>query len=64
MLYKTNTPLKQQYATYVYLKIPCSLHVQIITLLSADPEANCFPAEYNIVFNTTKGTMADTRQRA
>ena len=30
--------------TYVYFKIPSSLFVHIITLLSAPPEANRFPA--------------------
>lgn len=52
VLYKTSTLVMhlQAHYTYVYLKIPCSLDVQIITLLSAEPEANCFPAEYNHVF--------------
>lgn len=43
MLSKINKSVKHLYDTYVYLKIPCSLDVQIITLLSAEPEANCFP---------------------
>lgn len=63
MLYKINTSMTHLYDTYVYLKIPCSLDVQIITLLSAEPEANCFPVEYNHVFSMmTIGIMADTRQ--
>lgn len=31
--------------TYVYFKIPSSLDVQMMMLLSADPEANLLPAE-------------------
>lgn len=55
LLYKTNALVMrlQVYDTHVYLKIPCSLEVQIITLLSAEPEANCFPAECNHVFTMT-----------
>lgn len=54
---------KHLYDTYVYLKIPCSLDVHIITLLSAEPEANCFPVEYNHVFSMMMtGISADTRQ--
>ena len=30
--------------TYVYLRIPSNLDVQMMTLLSADPEANLFPS--------------------
>ena len=29
--------------TYVYLRIPSNFDVQIITLLSAPPDANLFP---------------------
>lgn len=53
------------YDTYVYLRIPWSLDVQIITLLSAEPEANCFPAIYTHVFTTvcfTMMMMAGTKQ--
>ncbi len=31
--------------TYVYFKIPSSFDVQMMMLLSADPEANLLPAE-------------------
>lgn len=31
--------------TYVYFKIPSNLDVQMMILLSADPEANLLPAE-------------------
>lgn len=31
--------------THVYFKIPSSLDVQMMMLLSADPEANLLPAE-------------------
>lgn len=55
--------VKHLYDTYVYLKIPCSLDVQIITLLSAEPEANCFPVGNNCVFSMIMiGTMANTTQ--
>lgn len=55
--------VKHLYHTYVYRKIPCSLDVQIITLLSAEPEANCFPVEYNCVFNMTMiGITGNTKQ--
>lgn len=57
MLYKINMSVKHLYGTYVYLKIPCSLDVQIITLLSAEPEANCFPVEYNHVFSMMIGII-------
>lgn len=53
----------QVYDTHVYLKIPCSLDVHIITLLSAEPEANCFPAEYNHGFTMVIIIMAVTRQQ-
>lgn len=64
MLSKINKSVKHLYDTYVYLKIPCSLDVQIITLLSAEPEANCFPVQYNHVFSVMMmiGILADTRQ--
>lgn len=40
-----NTKAISKTAAYVYFKIPSSLEVQIIMLLSADPEANLLPAE-------------------
>lgn len=65
LLYKRNTLVMhlQVYDTHVYLKIPCSLDVQIITLLSAEPEANCFPVECNHVFTMIIIIMAATRQQ-
>lgn len=46
--YKENliyTKVVSKSNTYVYFKIPSSFEVQIMMLLSADPEANLLPAE-------------------
>lgn len=40
-----NTKVRSKSDTYVYFKIPSSLDVQMMMLLSADPEANLLPAE-------------------
>lgn len=46
-------------AAYVYFRMPSNLDVQIITLLSAPPDANLFPVTekgYNISPSLTKRT--------
>lgn len=43
--YLRNTEVLSECDTYLYRKIPCSLDVQIMTLLSADPEAKCLPGD-------------------
>lgn len=42
---RTDTKVMSESDTYVYFKIPSNLDVQMIMLLSADPEANLLPAE-------------------
>lgn len=46
--YKENliyTEVVSKSDTYVYFKIPSSFEVQIMMLLSADPDANLLPTE-------------------
>lgn len=50
-IYIVDTLFRITLQTYVYFKIPFSLSVHIITLLSADPEANLFPAIQNVKIN-------------
>lgn len=40
-----NAKVMSKRDTYIYFKIPSSLDVQIMMLLSAEPEANLLPTE-------------------
>ncbi len=56
-----NTEVISKSDTYVYFKIPSSFDVQMMMLLSADPEANLLPAEHTVVITVT--TMTDKNKQ-